>query len=43
LSKLLLDGSFVPKDTIHVKTDPIHSPGQFGFTKAGEPSAEVAA
>jgi ATP-dependent Clp protease ATP-binding subunit ClpB len=32
LSKLLLDGTFGPKDTIHVGTDPIQSPGQFSFT-----------
>ncbi|RZI94079.1 MAG: type VI secretion system ATPase TssH, partial [Variovorax sp.] len=43
LSKLLLDGSFGPKDTIHVTTDPIHSPGHFGFSKAGEPTAEASA
>ena len=29
LSKLLLDGSFGPKDTIVVTTDPIQAPGQF--------------
>lgn len=33
LSRLLLDGSFGPKDTIEVTTDPIRSPGQFGFAK----------
>ena len=43
LSKLLLDGSFGPKDTIRVETDPIRSPGQFSFTKGGEPSAQALA
>ena len=43
LSKLLLDGSFGPKDTIRVETDPIQSPGQFSFTKGGEPSAQAQA
>ena len=43
LSKLLLDGSFGPKDTIHVATDPIQSPGQFTFKRMGEPSAEALA
>ncbi|MDR2852091.1 MAG: ATP-dependent chaperone ClpB [Burkholderiaceae bacterium] len=33
LSKLLLDGSFGPKDTITVSTDPIHAPGEFRFNK----------
>ena len=32
LSKLLLEGRFVPKDTIHVGVDPIRNPGQFSFT-----------
>jgi len=35
LSKLLLDGSFAPKETIVVNTDPVQAPGQFSFTKAG--------
>jgi ATP-dependent Clp protease ATP-binding subunit ClpB len=43
LSKLLLDGSFGPKDTIVVTTDPIRTPGQFEFHKAGEPRAEAVA
>ena len=43
LSKLLLDGSFGPKDTIEVNTDPIRSPGQFSFGKAGEPTAAASA
>lgn len=43
LSKLLLDGSFGPKDTIEVNTDPIQSPGQFSFSKAGEPTAAASA
>jgi ATP-dependent Clp protease ATP-binding subunit ClpB len=43
LSKLLLDGTFGPKDTIHVTTDPIQAPGQFRFGKAGEPSAAAMA
>jgi ATP-dependent Clp protease ATP-binding subunit ClpB len=33
LSRKLLDGSFGPKDTIVVSTDPIRAPGQFGFEK----------
>ena len=43
LSKLLLEGAFAPKDTIRVETDPIRSPGQFGFVKTGEPGAVEAA
>jgi ATP-dependent Clp protease ATP-binding subunit ClpB len=31
LSKLLLEGKFLPKDTIHVDVDPIRAPGQFSF------------
>jgi ATP-dependent Clp protease ATP-binding subunit ClpB len=31
LSKLLLEGKFVPKSTIHVGVDTIHAPGQFSF------------
>jgi len=43
LSRLLLDGSFGPKDTIEVETDPIQSPGQFSFRKGGEPTAAASA
>jgi ATP-dependent Clp protease ATP-binding subunit ClpB len=32
LSKLLLEGKFLPKDTIHVEVDPIQAPGQFSFS-----------
>ena len=32
LSKLLLEGRFVPKSTIAVGVDPIREPGVFGFT-----------
>jgi len=32
LSKLLLEGRFVPKDTIHVGVDPVRNPGQFSFS-----------
>ena len=31
LSKLLLEGKFAPKDTIHVGVDTIQAPGQFSF------------
>ena len=31
LSKLLLEGKFLPKDTIHVGVDTILAPGQFSF------------
>ncbi|OIN90410.1 MAG: ATP-dependent chaperone ClpB [Comamonadaceae bacterium CG1_02_60_18] len=31
LSKLLLEGKFAPKATIHVSVDPIKAPGQFSF------------
>jgi len=31
LSKLLLEGRFAPKDSIHVDVDPIRAPGQFSF------------
>ncbi len=31
LSKLLLEGKFMPKDVIPVDVDPIRSPGQFSF------------
>ena len=33
LSKLLLEGRFVPKDVIGVDVDPIKAPGQFSFEK----------
>ncbi len=33
LSKLLLEGKFLPKDTIPVDVDPIRSPGQFSFER----------
>ena len=36
LSKLMLEGSFGPKDTIVVSTDPIQAPGQFSFSGAEE-------
>jgi ATP-dependent Clp protease ATP-binding subunit ClpB len=32
LSKLLLEGKFSPKATIHVGVDPIQTPGQFSFS-----------
>jgi ATP-dependent Clp protease ATP-binding subunit ClpB len=31
LSKLLLEGKFAPKDTIHVTVDPVRAPGEFQF------------
>jgi ATP-dependent Clp protease ATP-binding subunit ClpB len=34
LSKLLLEGKFMPKDVIPVDVDPIRSPGQFSFQRA---------
>ncbi len=34
LSKLLLEGKFMPKDVIPVDVDPIRSPGQFSFGQA---------
>ena len=34
LSKLLLEGKFLPKDTIAVKVDPVRAPGEFAFSKA---------
>ncbi len=34
LSKLLLEGKFVPKDTIQVSVDPVRNPGEFGFKAA---------
>ena len=43
LSRLLLDGTFGPKDVIHVTSDPIQSPGQFSFTRGGEPSQDAVA
>jgi len=36
LSKLLLEGKFLPKDTIAVNVDPVRAPGEFGFTKKVE-------
>ena len=33
LSKLLLEGKFLPKDVIPVEVDPIRSPGQFSFER----------
>jgi ATP-dependent Clp protease ATP-binding subunit ClpB len=33
LSKLLLEGKFLPKDTIHVEVDTIRAPGEFSFVK----------
>ena len=33
LSKLLLEGKFLPKDTIAVSVDPVRAPGEFAFTK----------
>ena len=35
LSKLLLEGAFMPKDTISVGVDTINAPGQFSFHRAG--------
>jgi ATP-dependent Clp protease ATP-binding subunit ClpB len=32
LSKLLLEGKYAPKDTIHVGVDPINAPGKFSFS-----------
>ena len=32
LSKLLLEGKFPPKSTIHVKVDPVQNPGVFEFS-----------
>jgi ATP-dependent Clp protease ATP-binding subunit ClpB len=32
LSKLLLEGKFLPKSTIQVGVDPILAPGQFSFS-----------
>ena len=34
LSKLLLEGKFMPEDAVAVSVDPIHSPGEFLFTAA---------
>ena len=34
LSKMLLEGQFVPHDTIQINVDPILSPGEFTFTKS---------
>ncbi len=33
LSKLLLEGKFLPKDTIAVSVDPVRAPGEFAFAK----------
>ena len=33
LSKLLLEGAFMPKDTIVVSVDPVRAPGEFAFQK----------
>jgi ATP-dependent Clp protease ATP-binding subunit ClpB len=33
LSKLLLEGKFMPKDSIAVSVDPVRAPGEFGFSK----------
>ena len=33
LSKLLLEGKFMPKDGIAVSVDPVRAPGELGFTK----------
>ncbi len=33
LSKLLLEGKFLPKSIIPVDVDPIHSPGEFSFAR----------
>jgi ATP-dependent Clp protease ATP-binding subunit ClpB len=30
----LLEGKFLPKDTIAVSVDPVRAPGEFAFTKA---------
>ena len=32
LSKLLLEGKFIPEDVVAVSVDPIHAPGEFIFT-----------
>ncbi len=32
LSKLLLEGKFMPKDTIAVQVDPVRAPGEFAFS-----------
>jgi ATP-dependent Clp protease ATP-binding subunit ClpB len=34
LSKLLLEGRFLPKDVISVQVDPVRAPGEFNFAKA---------
>jgi ATP-dependent Clp protease ATP-binding subunit ClpB len=33
LSKLLLEGRFLPKDVISVQVDPVRAPGEFNFAK----------
>ncbi|MEG1734459.1 MAG: hypothetical protein RR283_05410, partial [Comamonas sp.] len=35
LSKLLLEGKFLPKSTISVQVDPVTAPGVFRFEAAG--------
>ena len=40
LSKLLLEGKFLPEDTVSVSVDPIHAPGEFIFTST-QPAAVV--
>ena len=37
LSKLLLEGKFLPKDTIPVDVDPIRAPGEFSFSRVCPP------
>ena len=32
LSKILLEGKIMPKDSIHVNEDPIRAPGEFQFS-----------
>jgi ATP-dependent Clp protease ATP-binding subunit ClpB len=33
LSKLLLEGKFMPKDGIAISVDPVRAPGEFAFIK----------
>jgi len=37
LSKLLLEGKYLPKDVITVDVDTIHAPGQFSFGRPPPP------
>ena len=37
LSKLILEGKFLPSQTVEVSVDPIRSPGEFFFTGIGDP------